>query len=495
MFKAVLSLLLGFFVLIICEYSALADSCPRGRYIYSSGIACTLNTRPGEWVTVVATYIEGKSVQQSDYAVIVVPSTGQRRTVRPNQTIRFEYLASSSREQIRYEIPAYDDTDHVYVGVDTYRTNLKMGNVWMDKASGDIYLNYGVGPEAVFMPTARVCIDIWYTANGKPTTFVAEQCLDKCAGKKNCIAQETIQRSQRPPMKIGENGLVALIDPHNRHPETTSDDNRDYRVVDDFFVEKIPDIMTRLPVSKYGLGWNMPSSVMSFWFRPKPEKESPPASKLDDLVQQLDNIVFFNVDWVLDTRNANNSTFYVDSFNEAVRKSYALSDNAQKLLFDRVRNNLKNTTRKLIYLATVEDRVSNFRQYHQQYIQRYPVDVWMPDDAVGGALGKWSYYLVPIGTARDMGREIRIEVEGVAVHIADAFEFRGEQFLGCWDVPDYLSLSLAEYLSRTCLRGSWVQNPNFNYYRNLKKVGRDFAILTHPKKYFFSTPEVYTIRK
>ncbi|MBD0275535.1 MAG: hypothetical protein ICV73_26840 [Acetobacteraceae bacterium] len=92
-------------------------------------------------------------------------------------------------------------------------------------------------------------------------------------------------------------------------------------------------------------------------------------------------------------------------------------------------------------------------------------------DPLTGALGRFSFYGVPIGEAEKISEDsVQFTARGVGIYAADLFEFNGFQYLGSWRVPDDVKAEPDP--------PSYLPIFNFSYrnYRELTGLGRDFVV-------------------
>lgn len=122
---------------------------------------------------------------------------------------------------------------------------------------------------------------------------------------------------------------------------------------------------------------------------------------------------------------------------------------------------------------------------HAQQIQFRTVDVTRVDP-LGAALGRFSFHLIPSGTARRPPRgRFDVDVTRIGVYVVDSFDFedRGwfggivSQPLGFWKLPRGISDS-----ATSLAKGyTYVNNKSYRDYRALTGRGGDFLVVTDVK--------------
>lgn len=446
--------------------------CSRADYIFQNGIGCIMNVRKGEWVTIIAQYNERRRIDPNDWARVTVPGYKNRITLRHGERKIIKFLATSKRIEAHYYINAYDDEDHITIEGFTTRANLQMLNAVMDDETGDVDLIYGVEPGEKFIPVqARVCTELWYGQNNQRTTLATERCIPQCVDKSSCMVREKIKRNQRPPMKIGENQLIAFIDPHNHFPETTGKDNKVINTITDFLQEDVRHILRNK-------GMPIAAKVQDVWFN-NPERAVSSKKGLDfDKEGRFLRTDIIDIDWII----ANEPLLY--GFN-AILDGYKKKKPFKRgERLDRLRENIKRMSAKNIGrdIFPVSDLSKVGEELLKQSVVNQPTNIGNPVTDVYAAIGRVGVRAIPIGTARRLStNRFEVILTGVGVVIFDPFDFKGDQPLGCWARWN-IGPEPVPYITR-CLG-----NKDFRYYRLIKKIGGDYINQSNVKQFQFPKP-------
>lgn len=243
------------------------------------------------------------------------------------------------------------------------------------------------------------------------------------------------RRPKRPPYSAAIIGTVRL--------------ERDFmleeRVVLNHFVTNVPTIMGNI-------GWVNAQKLQQKWFADRARRAGNEALAINS-----DTI---KMNWVLGYPRA--KAVYDD-----VLKVYA-NDPARKVLEKNLRAMFARTTAKTISFG---DFTKTGNALHLQQTNFRPVDDTKLDD-LGGALGKFSFYSIPKGTATENHNgSISVTIREVGVYVRDDYNFEGEQPLGYWKQPDGVrSVWWAGYTR--------VDNSDYREYRVDHGRGGDFIVFS-----------------
>ena len=497
--RSYIPLLVVLATLLVPDLSFAGARCKRANHINTEGTACTLrNVRPGEWVTIIASYYESRKVDPEDWATVTIPEYNLRYTLRHNGRRVFKFVATTNTVTVKYIIPDYDDEDYLSVEGFTSRTNLKLKKIHFDDMTGDVAIDYHVGPGEKFIPKHWVGIEL-YSGNGSKEHLIKKWWLDECVGKTECSGTKTIKGSELYPLPDDDVDLFASIDPHNRYPETTGKDNNRWYSSPDWFVEKVPKIMDALPTNTYASGWDVASRLQRSWLN-NPKKTKTIGVETADF--SLQTKILFDTRWTLSKANSLDNRVF-DAFSALFEDGYLFSNNSRKLLKSRVRtafaNNPSLTKIKLSKKLRKMGGANPGKDYHEQQFQVKEVQtggmkaLLSPLDAITGALGGWAFYAVPFGIAeKQPDGTIKITVRRIALHVTDSYDFNGLQPLGCWrtNPPTLTKWGHANPFSDPC-----VWNSTYREFRTFINRGADYTILSTPLFIPLSQPKIITMRQ
>ncbi len=298
------------------------------------------------------------------------------------------------------------------------------------------------------------------------------------------MGQATVTRAERPPMKIGENQLIATIDPHNRFPETAGKDNRVIHTIDDFLVEDIRHILRNK-------GWNVSASIQDIWFNGREriadlsqprgiDLRGGPAYIRTDLV---------TIDWLFENAPIGSG------IRKYVRK---LTDPANYLQPEQkafIKNNIRGLKSRYRGqpVVPIADINGSSQALLDQIVLSYGTNYLSnPYNDLYAAVGRIGLRGIPLGTAERLGDgRFRVSINGIAVFVFDSFDFGGDQPLGCWARWN-IGPEPVPYVTEC------VGNRDFRRYRRIKKRGGDFIIQTPVKRYvtiFPPQPFIVNLRR
>lgn len=282
--------------------------------------------------------------------------------------------------------------------------------------------------------------------------------------------------------QLTTNQIVVKLDPKDEVLET--DENNNQSQISDFFIRRIPQIMRNK-------GWIEPANFMERWFRGS-------GTSLDNTrdFETNPNIKNIPLSWVLNP--ANDSDGRVRKFyNEIIDPNVVFNKPAQGLLGKRIRERFGDAKLGQTFKLTPDK--DKGKALHDQYIQTRNVPAGSSSsifelptlDPVQGALGRFSFHAVPIGTVKiqkdkqDLVAVVRVEKFGV--YLIDSYEFIGWQPLGYWGSPDRVDFSIFE-------GGTFVENASFDdNFRKKTGVGQDFLVMSPVEVFSVNQPKIFNI--
>ncbi|MBW4600914.1 MAG: hypothetical protein KME29_15285 [Calothrix sp. FI2-JRJ7] len=272
--------------------------------------------------------------------------------------------------------------------------------------------------------------------------------------------------------------ILTVVDPDNVFPEFNENDNE--LGIDYFLERKIPQIMRNI-----GAEWEVAASFQERWLNGAGTVLNPPVSNAISQANSINsNSRFISIDWILqDTVDTNNRA--QEAFDQLKDVNYLFNEGARDELAERLNERLKDapvgTAIDIGVQGTSAEALDN------QYIQRSDVSTgrFFPTiDPLTGALGNFSFYAIPIGTAEKVSNDsFRITATGVGIYALDIFEFGGDQPLGRWEPPNQVSAPLI---------GSNVSNATYREYREQTGLGEDFIALSNVQVITFGSPFTFS---
>jgi hypothetical protein len=202
---------------------------------------------------------------------------------------------------------------------------------------------------------------------------------------------------------------------------------------------------------------------------------------------------------ITDPSYANGDTSILAKFNEISSRSFTSASTTKYSIGKSISSRLLNKPiGTIISLSQPYSGPANAKAYHTQHVQylvgRTSGDYsTQPLDAITATFGRFSFYLVPFGSAKllSTGVHARVTVTSVAVHVADSFDFNDSssisQPLGCWKAPG----SIGKFWSSG---SECLFNSSFRYYQKMKARGADFNIIMKPVSNVFETPVKFDVR-
>jgi hypothetical protein len=179
------------------------------------------------------------------------------------------------------------------------------------------------------------------------------------------------------------------------------------------------------------------------------------------------------MEWLLSFSRAQST------YNELL--SVYANDAAKKVLKGRLEQEFARTKARTITFGDFSKtglallaQESNFRSVEYGY---YSASNPLQLDELDAALGRFSMYVVPKGTATKTPEGIDVTVSEVGVFAFDSYDFNGDQDLGWWKAPDKIS-ALKPLFEPGYTN---VTNKDYQEYRKRHKRGGDFLIFSDVK--------------
>lgn len=389
----------------------------------------------------------------------------------------------------------------VSVGVWADRSNLKALPPYINTSNGSIVTPVQVTTVTPFNPgTDKISLRL--SVSG--TEGYYSDNLDLLIGKSNGYkVNYYIPLEERNP--IPRNSIISLktqVNPENISAETTRDDNSESwnSGTEDFFIENIPGILG-------ARGFTTGGGYLNFWIDAGVRIKDPAIRSFD---WDLPFVHATPTSWLLLTRRVN------DKFNEFIQPTTSgfLTDEARVVLSGMATKAFKTSpTSTSVSLSSPLLWTNDIKAYHEQhfnyrvvesgyyydYSYGYPSGYSLDD--VTSSFGRFSFYIVPIGTASLTadGNRYLIKIKQVAVHVLDSFDFNDSsiswkdpstwvsQALGCYSLPDKVRPPL--------FPGTCVKNSTFQWYRRMKARGGDFIVFTTPHIITFPQSVAFYVNK
>lgn len=183
---------------------------------------------------------------------------------------------------------------------------------------------------------------------------------------------------------------------------------------------------------------------------------------------------------------ANSTPFKIDW-------KWLLKNERAKAAYDKIKENILNEaaieilTKRLVETNKFTDKPENFdfigdpwkwkAMHHQsRQLAAYNPYYLGEFDDIMIALGACSLYGIAKGWIEPLkDGSHRIHIDEAAIGLYDAFNFDGNQVLGLW------SCEQKKFLGWDWDNPNMLWNYNFNSFRNNRKKGNDFLVITDPK--------------
>ena len=348
------------------------------------------------------------------------------------------------------------------------KSNLQALEPSINPDTGTILVPWKVASSIPFSPNVWVGVEVW--AGDKSNQQFKLWGLDRCVNKANCQAVETILFSQRTPIDRGNNYLITYINKNNIYKESNESDNISRKYLDDFFTEKIPDILGNR-------GWSLGKEYLNLWIDSDVVIKNKAINSIDWTIPTRRSVP---TSWFLDPKNASD-TRIIDVYNSFIQPNADgfWTTAAKNVLTSRLRDRFNaNPSATSIDLAVPYNEGMSIETYHKQQfnfrIGQSGLIYYTALDGVTAAFGKFAFYAVPLGTAiKTSDGKYKIKFKQIAVHVVDSFDFNGDQELGCYAWPDKVRPPKTF--------GECVSNETYSWYRRMKARGGDYNIFTTPK--------------
>lgn len=445
-----------------------------------SDTPCSFSASSNSLIVLEATYIASAPVSNPSQIRIGSSSGPSVLLYRQEGHLeRWKYRTKSSgTEAIWYRVePKLRGVEHLFIRVwredpkpTAQKTNLVPLVPKIDASNGDLIFGYEVVSDTPLLGEGRESsAKVYYGRDGKQETYVKGINLSYCEGKSRCRREYRLPRASRKKMALGQNQLIAVVDPDGNIAETSGSDNIVVTTLDNFFIENISNLM------RYQ-NWTVGAILQDTWlWRDERIADITKLGGLDFSIGTLLNVV--GLDWVLD-----NSGWFSGASGVIERlTSPQILKNADVRVA--LRRNIEafqiaNRTSVKFDLSDLNQKGSNLYRY---VVKTLGTSQGNPINPVYAALGRTGLYALPVGQAvRRRNGSFRVRVDGIAVVIFDSFDFEGNQPLGCWP-------NLQNVLE--CLG-----NKDYRSYRLIKKRGGDFIVQSDVKYYPFSAPEILNFR-
>jgi Family of unknown function (DUF6402) len=359
------------------------------------------------------------------------------------------------------------------------KTNLIPLPPRIDKSTGDLYFGYEVASDVPLNSNGKESsARVYYGKGGRAETFVKGISLALCEGKARCKREMTISRAERKVIELGQNQLIAVVDPQENIGETSGTDNKIVVTIDDFLVEDIRHIMRNT-------GWPIAAGVQERWFAGE--------ERIADISASADGFDFsgegrfldtslVKMDWVI--QNAPLASGTQGAINKLIDPTRYTGEG----ISDKIRDNIIEFRKKFkggkIPLSDIRQRGEPL---FVQSVLQDATKFGNPINEVYATVGKVGIYSLPLGFARRLARgTYEVTLQGVGIVLFDSFDFEGEQPLGCWGRWSYGPVPIPGLT--TC-----VWNSDFQRYRKIKKRGGDFMIQSDVKQYSFAKPVTFLL--
>jgi hypothetical protein len=223
-------------------------------------------------------------------------------------------------------------------------------------------------------------------------------------------------------------------------------------------------------------GWTQGAQLMDKWFN------GPPLSKPFYVSPDLTTIT---IAWVLGFARAR--TVYDKMVNDKVWSN----DNAKQVMADNFRKlgilkaYIKQSTKFPFNLTSLSAQDQHGLHTNHGKVGGYDLD------GLTAALGHFSIYVTPlVGEIVPEGIGYLINVQKVAFHVMDSYDFEGSQYLGTWDVKDK-SVSNTPPLPYDSNLGPdlAVFNVDFKEWRMANRKGGDFQVYSDVKVLSLNPPD------
>lgn len=460
--------------------------CPKKTFTEQSGTLCTLTLQPGEDIYLEASYQDDDTYDGSIVRVFMDPNPANaffNAYLKPGESVTLhKYVYPQDKKTVSIKFYNYDWGTYDYVTIKIYseRTNLRALPPSVNLETGDLYFPWDVNTSTPFNPpvggiAAQYWVSPYYNVLGQ---WFGYEWMNPCYGKSYCYHKGTTLFKDRKPIPFGSNYIVSQVDPDDKHAEIFENDNLISTDLGTYIHEKIPGIMMN-----YNSNWSLPSTLMSQWLSaPALQKPQIPGVSWDIPVS-----VPGDVHWFLDPTHSN---FLVRDRYKTLKANFLSAAGMKELKNVVMANFAAKPGKTKVLLSEQWQPGESVLTYHKQHINSLKAqtqDEIFKDvvenhnfDAATAAFGNFTFYLVPRGTAtKEPGNKIRINLNKIAIHVVDSFDFNSAQAFGfglaCWKEPNGLNPVATVGGQYTC-----VNNEEFRNYRKKKARAGDYTVFVKP---------------
>lgn len=452
------------------------------------GTSCSFEVRSGTQVTIEAAFINSIPVKNPSQ-IRVYSSSGPSVLLHRQEgdLERWRYTVRESRqESVWYKVePQIRGTEHLSIRVwiqeptVQQKTNLIPLIPRIDRDTGDLYFGYEVASDVPLNSNGKESgARVYYGREGRAETFVKGISLALCEGRARCKREMIISRAERKALELGQNQLIAVVDPQENIGETSGKDNKVVVTIDDFLVEDIRHIMRNT-------GWPIAASVQDRWFAGE--------ERVANISASTDGFDFsgggrfletrsVEMDWVIENAPLASGT------QGAINKLIDPSRYGGEEIYKQIRRNiLFLRTNQREREVPLSDSTQKGALLFRQTLLQDATKLGNPVNEVYATVGRIGIYSLPLGVARRVARgTYEVTFQGVGVVLFDSFDFESEQPLGCWARWSYGPVPIPGVT--TCI---W--NSDFQVYRKVKKRGGDYMIQSDVKPYYFEKPKTFVL--
>jgi hypothetical protein len=198
---------------------------------------------------------------------------------------------------------------------------------------------------------------------------------------------------------------------------------------------------------------------------------------VQDMTLPIDDTTV-TMDWVLGFDRARKE------YDKVFQQKLYRTPEAQKVLRKRLQDAYQHTTDPIIPLSDISIPIKFLHALHINHVELWEIVATLDD--LGAALGNFSFYVVPVGTALRTHDGIVVTINSVAVYLLDVVEFNESQWLGFWEMPDRVSYIPSH-------DAVYIENADFGKYRDATRRGGDFKVFAKPKVTALDSPESFIL--
>jgi hypothetical protein len=245
-------------------------------------------------------------------------------------------------------------------------------------------------------------------------------------------------------------------------------------------MEQVPYYMSTLDSATYRFGWDRARHFLGSVWEYGSKRSAFGTSEQDWSNIRTD---LTTMAWLVDPKNTQDNRVK-KAYNRLIDPSYFFTDKVRANIRQKVTQKFKSNPG--LEHFKLSDPTLQGKQYHDQHVQYISVEssLFSTPDGVQGALGNFALYLVPIGPVSRVNRRITVDIRSVQVHAVDMYDFRGDNWLGCWG-PNRLTSNMNPINAAVC-----VQDFTYRAFRNIKNRGGDFLNMSDRLAMPVSLPEM-----